>query len=83
MAQAETMDEATLRQLFDSKDIEPVKTMLKPIFDGNPDGAAHQKSGKGLRQRRAEFTNPGPDHLVVYLWAGQAESMRYLDLRCY
>jgi len=28
------MDEATLRQLFDSKDIEPAKTMLKPSFDG-------------------------------------------------
>lgn len=28
------MDETTLRQLFESEDIEPAKMMLKPSFDG-------------------------------------------------
>jgi hypothetical protein len=29
----------------------------------DPDGSARRKPGKGLRHRRAEFINPGPDHL--------------------
>ena len=29
----------------------------------DPESAAHRKPGKGRRHRRAEFINPGPDHL--------------------
>jgi len=29
----------------------------------DPDNVARRKPGKGNRQRRAEFINPGPDHL--------------------
>jgi hypothetical protein len=29
----------------------------------DPDSSAHRQPGKGLRQRRVEFINPGPDHL--------------------
>ena len=40
-----------------------IKDIADELQNQASDATSHRKPGKGNRQRRAEFINPGPDHL--------------------